>query len=579
MIDFRLASVCWLVDGAGGPEARDGMAIEASGGLRQRASATTAERLVIAGLYAAGFAWMFRRWLFTGFDGIFGDDADGEVMLALLEHWHRVFSGAARVADATFFYPAPGTLALSDTHFLYGAAYAAFRRLGADPFTAFMVPTAALSAIGFFGFLRLARRHFGIGLPWAATGAYLFAFAGMNAVNFIHAHGYSAMLLPLICDLALSAWSAGTARRRIVLAAAAGLLHALILFSAYLTGWFFTAFLLLLAALHPLINGRACSLALARAALTTRRDAALAYLAAFSLGLVPFVWLYLPVVLSGRSRSLAEVIGNAPEARDIVNVTSGNLLWGALLQRLGATGRPDRPTWEVELGFTPTVLVTLVAIVVVLAARLRATSKRDRVVLMLGVAVIVSFLVQLDYLGARPWWLILNLVPGAGAVRYSFRSQIVANLFAAIVVARALQALAAAPFRHRRGAALAGACLLVVEQINVDLPPTISRRERTVWLAAIPPAPSGCAVFYLVPGAAPVEKPGYAHQADAMLLSQVRGMPTVNGYSSWFPDGWDLEEPASPWYPAALRAWARDWKLDGLCGLDPGRGVWTRGLP
>jgi len=570
---FRLASVCWFTEG-------DGMAIEASAGrARPWVSVTAAERLVVAGLFAAGFAWMFRRWLFTGFDGIFGDDADGEVMLALLEHWHRVLSGASRVADPTFFYPVRGTLALSDTHFLYGAAYGALRRLGADPFTAFMVPTAALSAIGFFGFLRLARGQIGISLPWAAIGAYLFAFACMNAVNFIHAHGYCAMLLPLVCDLALSAWSAGTRRRRIALAAAAGLLHALILFSAYLTGWFFTAFLLLLAVLHPFINGRARSLALVRDALTVRRHVVLAYLAAFSLGLVPFIWLYLPVVLSGRKRTLAEVIANAPEVRDIVNVTSGNLLWGALLQRLGVTGRPDRPAWEVELGFTPAVLATLVVAVVVLAARLRSTSERDRVVLMLGVAVIVSLLVQLDYLGARPWQLIMTFVPGAGAVRYSFRSQIVANLFAAIVVARALEALAATPFDQRRGAALGCACLLAVEQINVDFPPTISRRERTAWLAALPPAPSGCDAFYLVPGATPVDKPGYAHQADAILFSQVRGMPTVNGYSSWFPDGWDLEVPAGPGYAAALRAWARAWRLDGLCGLDPGRGVWTRGLP
>ena len=42
-----------------------------------------------------------------------------------------------------------------------------------------------------------------------------------------------------------------------------------------------------------------------------------------------------------------------------------------------------------------------------------------------------------------------------------------------------------------------------------------------------------------------------------MLFAQVRGIATVNGYSSFFPDGWALDEPASPGYPAAVRDWAR----------------------
>ena len=41
-----------------------------------------------------------------------------------------------------------------------------------------------------------------------------------------------------------------------------------------------------------------------------------------------------------------------------------------------------------------------------------------------------------------------------------------------------------------------------------------------------------------------------------MLFAEIRGIPTVNGYSSWFPDGWALDDPASPGYAAAVRDWA-----------------------
>ena len=64
-----------------------------------------------------------------------------------------------------------------------------------------------------------------------------------------------------------------------------------------------------------------------------------------------------------------------------------------------------------------------------------------------------------------------------------------------------------------------------------------------------------------------------------MLFSQVRDMPTINGYSSWLPDGWDLEEPAAPGYAAAVRDWAARKGIVGLCGLDPRNRQWTIGLP
>ena len=47
-------------------------AVAAVGG-RAPAATTLLEAVVVAALFAAGFAVLFRRWLFTGFDGIFGE--------------------------------------------------------------------------------------------------------------------------------------------------------------------------------------------------------------------------------------------------------------------------------------------------------------------------------------------------------------------------------------------------------------------------------------------------------------------------------------------------------------------------
>lgn len=524
-------------------------------------------------LFVAGFVWLFRRWLFTGFDGAFGDEGDGIIALAIVEHWRHVMAGAVRWTDPLFFFPATGTLGYTDAFFLIGLPHAALRALGIDPFTALMLIMAALAATGFFAFDHLARRYLGLPPAAAALGAFLFAFANVNAVKLIHVQSYCAMLLPLLCILIAAAWQS-EGRRAPALAVAAGLLYAALFLTAYQTAWFAGCYALLAILLYPLARGIADTRGAVRALLTRRRGVLLGFALAFAVGMTPFLRLYLPVLLSGHSRTFAEVIDNAPDWRDLFNVTPGNALWGGVLQWLGVVGRPDRPMWEVELAFTPLVMALFAAGLVLLALR-RKRSSADEFLLVGGLAVVIGWLLQMDVAGVRPWRAVWALVPGAGAVRYTFRSQLVANLLVSLIAARVLADIGR---RRAHAAALAGV-LLLAEQINLIWPATMPRRATLAWIEAVPAPPRGCRAFYLVPNPSPAGKPDWEHQADAMLFSEVRGIPTVNGYSSWFPDGWALEDPASANYPAAVRAWAAQNGLARtLCGLDPRAGTWFAGL-
>jgi hypothetical protein len=546
---------------------------------------------IAAALFAIGFGLVFRKWLFSGFDAAFGDDEDGYLALALVEHWRHVFAGGAHWTDPIFFFPQHGALGYTDAFFLFGVVHAPLRLAGVDPFTALMLVMAGISAIGFFGFRRLAVRHFEIPPACAAVGAFLFAFANMDAVKLIHIQAYGAMLLPSVCDLILSGWN--SKRRGAIFGGAAGLLYAALFLTAFQTAWFFGLLLLLLALLHPVICGPPQSRELVRQMMTSRRPMIMAAASAFAAGIVPFLILYVPVILSGHSRDFAEVASNMPEWSDLANVTPENLIWGSTLERFGIAGQADDPVWEAELGFTPTVLVVFVLGLAILAAQMHAPryplaspalpslagkgkeGAADRLLLMLGAAVIILWLLQMEYFGTRPWRAVWTAVPGAKAIRYTFRSQLVANLFVALVVARVLAAIV----RARVWTWLLCA-VLIVEQINLAWPAVMSRRAALAWIDAVPPPPEGCRIFYVTPNPRPSDRTGPQHQDDAMLLAEIRGIPTVNGYSSWFPGGWALDEPASPDYAGAVRGWAdRNGIADGLCGLEPRAGTWTPGLP
>jgi hypothetical protein len=614
-------------------------------------------RLLALALFALGFALVFRGWLFTGFDGAFGDEEDGYLALAIFEHWRHVFAGEVRWTDPMIFFPARGTLGYTDAFFLLGAVAAGLRRLGLDAFNAFMLVMAGLAAVGFFGLRRLAMRHFGVPPAAAAMGAFLFAFSNVDAVKLIHVQAYCAMLLPWLCDLMLSAWNG--ARRGPLLAAAAGGLYALLFLTAYQTSWFFACYLLLMALLYPVVFGRQATATLLRE-MIAERAVMLGAACGFAIGIVPFLILYVPVFLSGHSRDFAEVASNMPQWRDLLNVTPENGVWGAPFKWLGVAGRPYRPVWEVELAFTPAVLAVFAVALGMAAARLitrrehlsppagrgrRVLARRvrgpihesepvdrsphpdplpdrsrvyptsaheegsksatadfdhgareqtyseggraqehgavdcaaefDRFMLLMGLAVVAFSLLQMDYFGVRPWRAVWGVVPGAKAIRYTFRSQLVANLFVSLIVARAL-----ATFAIRRAAVLVLCAILIIEQINLVWPPMMSRTRALAWIDAAPAPPSGCRAFYVIPHAGPPGRSGPQHQDDAMLFAQVRGIATVNGYSSFFPDGWALDEPASPGYPAAVRDWARRNGIEAeVCGLEPRTGQWVPGLP
>ena len=532
------------------------------------------DRWLAPALFAVGFMLVFRGWLFTGFDGAIGDLEDGYIAVALVEHWHHVLTGAAHWTDPVFFYPQRGTLGYTDAFFLLGLVAAPLRIIGADSFTAYMLALAALAAAGFFGFHRLATRHFGLPAGTAAIGAFLFCFGNVDAVKLIHVQSYCAMLLPGLCDLVLSGWR--SERRGMLFGAAAGLFCAALFLTSFETAWFFGCYLIVLLLLHPAVFGLAATRALAREMMTSRRPLVLAAAGGFAIGIVPFLVLYLPVLLAGHSRDFAEVASNMAEWRDLANVTPENAVWGPLLKWLGIAGRPDRPVWEAELAFTPAVLAVFVAGVAMLALRARgALAERDRYLLILGAAVVVFWLLQMEYFGFRPWRAVWALVPGGSAIRYTFRSQLVANLFVCLVVARLLAGMAARP-----GMTVLLCGFLVVEQINLVWPPTVSRRAALAWIEAVPPPPAGCGVFYLAPGGEPGGPIAPERQAAAMLFAEIRNIPTVNGYSSWFPDGWALDEPASPAYPAAVRDWAqRRGIAQDLCALELPAGRWTPGLP
>ena len=156
-----------------------------------------------------GALFFFRAFWLSGFDFVFGDNGDSQLLIAVLEHWHRFFSGAVGFDEALFFYPEPSVLGYTDTYFLFALPYTAFRWISVDPYAAYMLSLLVASGFGFAGYQLLLTRHLGVRW-WIAALAALIAVFG-NAVQLRIIHGQSCrftilpfgLLLTVVCMLAV----------------------------------------------------------------------------------------------------------------------------------------------------------------------------------------------------------------------------------------------------------------------------------------------------------------------------------------------------------------------------------------
>jgi len=545
---------------------------------------TLAFRVVAAaaGILASGlpFAEFWRSRL----DLIAGNYGDARLVIYLQEHWYNVFRGREAWLSPPFFYPAKHVLAYSDTFFLQSLPYSLLRMAGLDPYVSFEGALILFSWVGYGATIGLLRQ-LGVRRGFAILGALLFAFSNLFHIWVLAPQSYNVMLVPLVLLAVAKAAACGPIRRAwtLLLLSAAGIACSLILFSEFYSGWFFCFFAVMVAALAVSTHRELRS----RCILFARDHWSLAVppLLVALLALVPFLITYGPAVLEHRGRSFEEVMRLALPFPDLVNVHTGNLVWGHLLARAG-TGYGNLAK---AYGLPPGLLLAFAAVVVLLLARRRVLpwergDLRFALVSRSAAAVLLAWALLFRAPRFFLWHMVWNRVPGASAIRAPERFQYLLSLAVVVVVIAALSAAWDSASRRtvpdrplRRGMALvsigvAGAFLLL-EQVNLAGTHQISRRDEEDRLGVISAPPAGCESFFIQQAAIP-RRPGIALQVDAMLMSQRLAVPTINGYSGFNPPGWNLGNPSAPDYLDQVAGWASAHRLRQPCAYQV-LGHWT----
>jgi hypothetical protein len=544
---------------------------------------------IIVGIFAFGFSIFFRVQFLSGFDLLFGDRGDTRFVAFIHEHVFQAILGRSDFLSPPFFYDVTKTLGYSDAFLLNQLIYAPSRWLGADPYLALLLTIMMLS-IACYGFLYALLRRFGhASVVISACSSFLLTFANNLYVNSVHPQLFMIYYIPVVAYLASYA-IAGIHNHKnhsLIAGSIAGLLYGFLFSTGFYIAWFFGLCLLIFVPIFILVSWRAVCAWFAADPIRIGL-LGLAFVDGFVIGLIPFVLIYVPVLKVGGSREFSEYLLSAATFTDITNIGS-NFVWSDLFERIGLV--PDARILgggEQTYALTPGLqLLVIFSLMIGLRARYWEIDNRDelrRAVVIAAAAVCIALFLFTIKIHDQSFFLILSkLVPGARAIRAGYRGMIVANFFAVIAVALAISQIWLISSRHSTAGlkvkltrAVVGALMTLgmVEQVNLGQVSSVSRAFELAQLNNVSAPPGECRSFYIT------SEPGQfwaTVQIDAMLVAQRVSLPTINGYSGFFPPTWYLYYPTNADYEQNARAWAAQRGIGtGLCRLQMVDGTFRR---
>ncbi len=526
--------------------------------------------MLVCCIGAATVAFFFRHQIESGFSVLNGDRSDQVIEISILEHWYNVFRGLAPWRQTGYFYPVTDTLGYNDGYFIFGCIYSVFRVAGIDPYLGAELVNVCLRGVAFLSFYVAARRILAVGVFWALLAAVLFTLSNNLFVQASHGQLFTVCLIPLMAVLLhemVRTLHERTPYGLLAWGVAAQVLYAAWLMSAFYTAWYFLFYGSVFLLVYLLIEGKVGVLRWTAAIRDQLVPLGLVILVAVLVN-IPFLTVYLPKANESGMHSYRDALFYTPSPLDLISVGSGNLLYGSLVASIDQVLRPGFPSFgEWTSGFPP-VLLFLFGCGLIRFWLQRHAPDRDTALLAIAVATVLTWACSVKLHSASLWLFVYELFPGAKAIRVVSRYQL---FLAAPVIAVACVYLARQSRRVPRAILGLLATLLVLGEINTASTQNLDRRHELARLLSVPSPPTDCRAFFISaarPGPLSPADKIYSHNVDAMIIAEVKHLPTLNGFATFTPPGWALVDPTSLQYLRAVRAFARDHHVGGLCSLD-----------
>jgi hypothetical protein len=584
---------------------------------------------VVLVLPMAYLSYVFRLFHQEPWTSGLGDWMDPYFINALLEHW---FQSTVRLNDPSslpMYYPARRTLGYSHGLVLYAPWYLLFRFL-LHPFQSYTLTLLAVMETGIVCLYVLLRRYFRLTFIEAALLGALFLTSRnvINGATSVWSQRASVFLIPPILMVLLESSRMRDGRAKLALAGLAGASASLLFTQDFYTAQFALLFTVLFLAARMLVEARqplmervagfwraqrtysrktvlvATALAAAWTSylmtsggatlsifgvVITSRDwrrpalVALAGLMALvwsargfrprtwlstnpwrgavtagvAVGGLAFLWIYLPAFLEHRAFPEEQLV------RSLVPRDPGR--WRGPLDVIGDLG-----AYDTHRSFAMVFVAGMLALMPWLTIERQARMYTWWLVLVS----LVVLLVPLRFDGFSLWRLVFERLPGFHVIRDPKR---IIYLYELAVVLGIALIVSRVPMRSVYRIGLAATVLLCLAADRNREVFEYARPNQTYdrWVGAPIEIHPSCSSFF-IRHASPEYSSRSSHKwtlynVDALFIAlthSVSTVPSLNGYSAWAPDGWNLLNPEEEVYAERVKLWIERHGLTGVCELD-----------
>ena len=581
--------------------------------------------LLVVSLSYLSYVFQISHHIFWTFG--LGDWIDPYFINYLLEHWYHSISTFSDPVSPPMYYPVQKTLGYSHGLILYAPFYVAVRPFF-HPFQAYSLSLFIVMETGILGLYLTFRKFFELSFVESLL-LTVFFFTSPNVINKsigVWSQRASVFLIPPILAIVLASMKRRDSPPRLILSAVSGLLATLLFTHDFYTAQFALFFVVLFLAAGLFVEARpsvtqrisdawrqqalatkvagvgalsgavwtwfvwkfggvsvrilglkvasqdwhrpalfvlACIAMLTWLRGGTRIKVSLPapqpWLRAFILGAIAgsivFLWIYLPAYRE-HPRFPEQDLLNSLVVRDPSRWTGPF----AVVRDLGA--------YNTLRSFKLVAVLAFVAWIPWLNV-----DRNTRRYCLWAVAVsLVVLVIPLRVHDFSIWLMFFRHLPGFGVIRDPTRIIYLYEL--AVVLAAGLFLM-----RLRRNPVWRiCVCLLllffIVTEHNHDVPLDYERSVAVYrrWVAAPIAIARECQSFY-IKGASDKymsRSPNTwsLYNIDAMFVSLNDALPTLNGYSAWGPEGWNLLHPEEADYINEVRRWMGKYELKGVCEFD-----------
>lgn len=532
---------------------------------------------------AIGFLglWQFHIPQFASkLDKFPGDRGDARLVAYLMEHWYQVSLGAVNWRSPEMFYPVQGTIGYADLLLGYGLVYSGLRTTGLGIFAAAELTIILFNFLNYLVCFILLNRVLRFNLFASIAGATFFAFNSPKLVQLGHLQLQPILFLPLAMigmTLLFQKRETLNQKQAFGLIALSALSLAAQLLTGFYPGWFFIFWSVLFLVLSLLFSQTRNAIF---DLLKRFWPALIGSLAAFFVAFIPFVLAYLPVFRTSGGRPYKEMHVLIPVPASFLMMGHRNYLWGSIPSIVNADNSLS-PELQIGIGLIPTLawLALVLFALWILIKNFRRGVKRELLFLaQLILATSLVYVLGMRYWnGFSPWQFVYAYFPGAQVVRAVARYALVLALPMSIAFAFAIHFLInriSLQMQSTRRTVLF-AILFVVTTFGLfeqfgskEGFNGFSIRDENQYLNGLADSlPNDCSAFYVGLNP-PIIHNEFEYQVDAMFVSVLKGLPTLNGYSGHLPPDWPLWGVGDPAYESLVRKWIDDQKISGnVCRL------------